>query len=515
MQRAHRSVPAPRLAGRRAPVQPAAAVLPLAGARSPRSAPSIVRRLGLERRTRLRLAATDLAVVVATTLIVGLLEPGARAPEIPTPPLMPVLAAPVLTATVVLLLLAAFRSREPGILTSGATEYRRVAHAALLAFGVLAIPALAFEWHDLRLQLLAALPAALVAVLVGRWQWRRWLIGRRREGEWASRTVVVGDRAEVAYVLARLARAGELGYHVLGAVVRDGGNEPFAHDGRRVPVLGDVQQLAEIAQRIGADAVILAGDADGDARGLAELSRRLEGCCAELVLYSRLAEVAGPRISFRPVDGLPLVQVRIPTFDGGRHVLKRALDIGVASLALLPIALLAIPIAIAIRLDSPGPVLFSQQRVGRDGQLFSMLKFRTMRVDAEAQLAALLAQNEADGPMFKLREDPRVTRVGRFLRRTSLDELPQFWNALRGDMSVVGPRPPLPAEATSYDGTVARRLYLKPGITGLWQVSGRSDLSWEESVRLDLRYVENWSVMEDVMIIWRTAKVMVRPRGAY
>lgn len=515
MQRAHGSVQVPRLHGRRVPVQPAAEVLPLAGARSPRSAPSLVRRLGWERRTRIRLAATDASIVLATTLIVALLEPGARTPEIPTPPLMPVLAAPLVTAVVLLLLLSAFRSREPGILTSGAAEYRRVAHAALLAFGVLAIPGLLFEWHDLRLQLLAALPVALLAVLIGRWQWRRWILSRRREGEWASRTVVVGDRADVAYVLERLARSGELGYHVLGAIVRDGGEEPFAHAGRTVPVLGDVEHLTTIAQRTGADAIILAGDADGDARRLAELSRRLEGCCAELVLYSRLAEVAGPRISFRPVDGLPLVQVRIPTFEGGRHVLKRALDIGVAGLALLPIALVAIPIAIAIRLDSPGPVLFRQQRVGRDGELFSMLKFRTMRVDAEAQLAALLAQNEADGPLFKLRADPRVTRVGRFLRRTSLDELPQFWNALRGDMSVVGPRPPLPSEATSYDGTVVRRLYLKPGITGLWQVSGRSDLSWEESVRLDLRYVENWSVMEDVMIIWRTAKVMVRPHGAY
>lgn len=207
--------------------------------------------------------------------------------------------------------------------------------------------------------------------------------------------------------------------------------------------------------------------------------------------------------------------MRIPTFDGGRHVLKRALDIVVATCALLAIAVLAVPIAIAIRLDSPGPVLFRQQRVGRDGRTFGMLKFRTMHIDAEQQLEALRAQNEGAGPLFKLRSDPRVTRVGAVLRKYSLDELPQFWNALKGDMSVVGPRPPLPGEVTAYDGTVMRRLYLKPGITGLWQISGRSDLSWDESVRLDLRYVENWSVMQDLMIMVKTARVMVRPAGAY
>ncbi|WAC65580.1 sugar transferase [Agrococcus sp. SL85] len=408
------------------------------------------------------------------------------------------------------------RSREPRALGSGAVEYRRVAHAAGLAFAALSLPYLLFEWHDLRLQLLVAMPVGLIALLVGRWQWRRWLLERRKAGEWASRTVVVGARDEVAYVLERLDRAHGLGFHVLGAALRGGGgDEPLRVGDRIVPALGAMDDIAELAQRVGADTVVLASNPDDDAAYLQRLSRQLEGTCAELVLYSRLVDVAGPRISYRPLEGMPLIQVRIPDFEGGRHALKRALDIAVAGLALVPIALLAIPIAIAIRIDSPGPVLFRQQRVGRDGQLFDMLKFRTMHVDAEAQLASLLDRNEGAGPLFKLRDDPRVTRVGGFLRRTSLDELPQFWNALRGEMSVVGPRPPLPSEATSYDGTVARRLYLKPGITGLWQISGRSDLSWEESVRLDLRYVENWSVMDDMMIIWHTAKLVLRPRGAY
>jgi exopolysaccharide biosynthesis polyprenyl glycosylphosphotransferase len=196
-------------------------------------------------------------------------------------------------------------------------------------------------------------------------------------------------------------------------------------------------------------------------------------------------------------------------------VLKRALDVVVSGVALIPIGLILPLLALLIKIDSPGPVFFRQERVGRDGQRFQMVKLRSMSTDAEQRLAALKAANEGSGLLFKMKDDPRVTRVGRVLRKLSLDELPQFWNVLIGDMSVVGPRPPLPSEVTAYDGTVYRRLYIKPGITGLWQVSGRSDLSWEESVRLDLRYVENWSVVNDLQIMWRTAKVMVRPQGAY
>jgi len=233
------------------------------------------------------------------------------------------------------------------------------------------------------------------------------------------------------------------------------------------------------------------------------------------VLSSRLTDVAGPRLSFEALDGLPLIRMRIPTYSGGQHIVKRALDMTVAACALIPIALAYPVIALLIKLDSPGPIFFFQERVGRDGTPFRMVKFRSMHVDAEQQLAALRAQNEGAGVLFKMKDDPRVTRVGRVLRKLSLDELPQFWNVLTGAMSVVGPRPPLPSDVTGYDGNVFRRLYIKPGITGLWQVSGRSDLTWDESVRLDLRYVENWSIVNDLQIMWRTAKVMFAPTGAY
>ncbi|MEV7528518.1 sugar transferase [Agrococcus sediminis] len=487
----------------------------LPGAQSPRATSTLTRRLQWERRSRTRLVIADAAVVLAATLLVALGGLDTAAIEVAAWPVEPALAAPLATMVAWLVALAAFHSRDSAILGGGATEYRRVAHATGIAFAVLAAAALVVEWPELRLQLLLALPIGLVGLLISRWQWRRWLLARRREGEWASRTIIIGDRDEVQYVLERLGGTRDLAYRVVGAAVTGDPGDPLELDGRPVPVLTSKASLAESAERMGADTVILAAKPDADPEYLTRVSRQLEGTCAELVLFSRLTDVAGPRISFRPVDGLPLIQVRIPTFDGGRHVLKRALDIVVATCALLAIAVLAVPIAIAIRLDSPGPVLFRQQRVGRDGRTFGMLKFRTMHIDAEQQLEALRAQNEGAGPLFKLRSDPRVTRVGAVLRKYSLDELPQFWNALKGDMSVVGPRPPLPGEVTAYDGTVMRRLYLKPGITGLWQISGRSDLSWDESVRLDLRYVENWSVMQDLMIMVKTARVMVRPAGAY
>ncbi|WP_231945546.1 sugar transferase [Agrococcus carbonis] len=472
----------------------------------------MTRRLEWERRSRARLVVADTAVALAavTTLAAAMLvgEAVIEAPE-------RVLAAPVLTAMVWLTALAAFHSRDASVLGAGATEYRRVAHATGLAFALLAVGALAVDWPELRQQLLVALPVGMLGLLLARWQCRRWLVARRREGEFASRTILVGEREEIGYVLERLDAARDLTFHVVGAAVRGDPGEPLELRGRAVPVLPTSATVAENAERMGADTVILAASTDADPEYLTRLRRQLEGTCAELILFSRLTDVAGPRISFRPVDGLPLIQVRIPTFDGGRHVLKRALDVVVSSCALVAIAIVAVPIAIAIALDSPGPVLFRQQRIGRDGQSFPMLKFRTMHVDAEQRLEELRERNEGAGPLFKMKDDPRVTRVGAFLRRHSLDELPQFWNVLRGDMSVVGPRPPLPHEASSYDEVVKRRLYLKPGITGLWQISGRSDLTWQDSVRLDLRYVENWSVMEDLMIILRTARVVLHPSGAY
>ena len=412
-------------------------------------------------------------------------------------------------------MLSGTRTRDAALFRPSVAEYRGVAHATGLAFGTLAIGDALGSLHGMQLLLLVALPSGLGLLLLSRWLWRRWLTRQRARGAFCSRTLVVGDREEVEYVIANLSRSNSAGLRVVGVTLFDATEREIEVGDGAYPVLGDRRTVAAIARELGAATIVVAGHPQGDAEFVKRLSWELEGCASELVLSSRLADVAGPRLSFEPLDGLPLIRMRIPSYSGGQHLVKRALDVVVATCALIPITLAYPVIALLIKLDSPGPVFFFQERVGRDGQLFKMVKFRSMRTDAEQRLAALREQNEGSGLLFKMKNDPRVTRVGRVMRKLSLDELPQFWNVLIGDMSVVGPRPPLPSEVMGYDGSVCRRLYIKPGITGLWQVSGRSDLSWDESVRLDLRYVENWSVVSDLQIMWRTAKVMVEPAGAY
>jgi exopolysaccharide biosynthesis polyprenyl glycosylphosphotransferase len=425
----------------------------------------------------------------------------------------PSVVIPITTATLVVWLagLALFGSREPRVMGAGSSEYKRVANATGVAFGLLAVGFEIAQWDGLRMQMIIALPAGVLALLVARWRWRAWLRMRRRLGEYASATLIAGKRRDVDYVMRQLALA-DNGYSVIALALSD---EDVASDPGRVFAVRTADDIARVAREVGADTLVVASVPDDDPDFSRSLAWQLEGTAAELIMSSRLADVAGPRISLSPIEGLPLIHVKIPVFEGAAHTLKRLLDLVVSTAACAVVALVTPVIALAIRLDSPGPVFFRQQRVGRDGREFTMLKFRSMTDAAEQELAELLPSNDGAGPLFKLRSDPRVTRVGRFLRRYSLDELPQFFNVLRGDMSISGPRPPLPSEVRNYEGRVFRRLYIKPGITGLWQVSGRSDLSWEDSVALDLRYVENWSVTLDLMIMWRTVKVMLRPVGAY
>lgn len=493
-----------------APSAPRAIKTPARAVVAPRVSPTLEHRQLWERRFRMRLRISDTATIVAATGITLLVQVALLG--------TPVDAALRNGAVLVVawyVVLSALNTRSAAIFGSGPTEYRRVANATGLAGGAIALIGVLAEWGDLRPLLLIALPGGMLALLGTRWTWRRWLLRQRRFGHYASRTLVVGDRDDVEYVISSLQNGAETAYRIVGATLLDrNATEVVIGDGV-YPVVGNVHSVSATAAQLGADTIIVASRPDGEPDFVKRLSWQLEGTAAELVLSSRLTDIAGPRISLRQVDGMPLIRVRIPTYEGGMHLLKRALDIAVATVALIPIALIAPVLTLLIKLDSPGPVFFRQERVGRDGRSFRMVKFRSMRTDAEQQLAALKAQNEGAGVLFKMKNDPRVTRVGRVLRKLSLDELPQFWNVLVGDMSVVGPRPPLPDEVTAYDGNVHRRLYIKPGITGLWQVSGRSDLSWDESVRLDLRYVENWSVMSDLQIMWRTAKAMVQPSGAY
>lgn len=477
-------------------------------AEAPRASAALVSRQQWERRFRMRLRVSDTAVVALSCAFATAVSLGTVVPtDIDTIPFSAGAIAAA-TATLWLAALVLFNTRSTSIVGIGAAEYARVAHATGLAFGMLAILFVVFEWEGIRTQLFTALPLGTVALIASRWGWRRWLIAQRTDGGYVSRTVVVGSRDDVEYAIRALGPTGQLGYLVVGTAIIEDADDDDARTRNEAAVL----RAASVHE---SDTIFVASQPAGDPSYIKRLAWALEGSAAELVISSRLTDVAGPRMTLRPVEGMPLIHVKIPSFEGAAYYVKRALDIVASAGALIVFAPIAAAIAVAIMLDDGGPVFFRQARVGRDGREFAMLKFRTMRVDAEAELAALLAANEGAGPLFKLKRDPRVTRVGQRLRTFSLDEVPQFWNVLRGDMSVVGPRPPLPAEVTAYDGTVFRRLYIKPGITGPWQVGGRSDLTWEESVRLDLRYVENWTVMTDLVLMWRTVKVMVTPEGAY
>ena len=469
------------------------------------------------RRYRHRLITTDVAVVLlalaAATAVRFVTEAAAGARH---GAVLPYLAVPTLMAALWLGALTMLRTRDADVIGAGAAEYRRVLNATALAFGLTAIAFLISSVDFARGYFLVALPLGAVGLLSSRWVWRRWLLHQRADGRYRHRALVVGERDDVEYVIRQIeSRAAAAAYTVVGASVADDDRAPFTTAHGLVPVVSNLEDAATAAARLHADSVIVAGQPDRSGTFIRSLSWSLEGTAAELVLSSRLTDVAGPRIHFRPVEGLPLIHVEIPRFEGSRHIVKRLFDIVFAGTALLLAAPLFVGIAIWIKLDSPGPVLFRQERCGRNGESFEMIKFRSMVQTAEGDLAGLLDLNEGSGVLFKLRNDPRVTRAGAWLRKYSLDELPQFWNILFGDMSVVGPRPPLPREVDGYEHDVHRRLYTKPGLTGLWQISGRSDLSWEESVRLDLYYVENWSLTGDLMIVWRTVKTVLRPVGSY
>ncbi|MBN8424155.1 sugar transferase [Microbacterium esteraromaticum] len=393
---------------------------------------------------------------------------------------------------------------------SGWDEYRLVVDASLRMFGLFAIAAFLLRVDLARGYLLLAMPVGLVALVVSRWVWRQWLGRQRAHGRYLARAIVVGEHGNAQHVAGELARDRAAGIVVSGAITNRADDELLPG----VPLIGGLDDIVAAVERSGADTVVYSGSDLISPAKLRQFGWDLQSHGIELVLAAALTDVAGPRLHARPVAGLSLLHVDSPEFTGSRYITKRAFDIIAAALGLIVLSPLLLFIALRVRADG-GPALFRQQRVGLDGRTFTMLKFRSMVPDAEARLPELLAHNDGNGVLFKMRDDPRVTPIGRVLRRLSLDELPQLINVVRGDMSLVGPRPPLLSEVSDYESWAERRLLVKPGITGLWQVSGRSDLSWEESLRLDLYYVENWSLAGDLVIIWRTVRAVAERRGAY
>lgn len=463
-----------------------------------------------------RLRITDALVVVAVAALTSVIHSGLSfgSTQLSAQQIGEFALAAVI-ALIWVAALAAFHTRDPRVIGVGSAEYKRVAAASLTTFGVLAFAVIVLRISVARELFSLALPLGIVALLLTRWLWRKWLNQQRAFGHYLSRAIVVGEREDVEYVIAQVNANSGAAYCIVGAALNSTSSGDLTVGEQRVPVISSLNGAAAAAGHLGADTVIVAGHPRGGSSFIRDLAWKLEETNAELVLSSRLTDVAGPRIHFRPVEGLPLIHVEIPHYEGGKHVMKRGLDVVASALGLLFLAPLLLAIGLLVRLDSPGPALYKQERCGRNGESFQMLKFRSMSTDADERLQALREQNEGSGLLFKIKNDPRVTRLGRILRNYSLDELPQLWNVLRGDMSLVGPRPPLPTEVNQYEAHVHRRLYIKPGLTGMWQVNGRSDLNWDESVRLDLYYVENWSLMGDLVILWRTVRVLAHPTGAY
>ncbi|MGY1831493.1 sugar transferase [Geodermatophilus sp. SYSU D01180] len=449
---------------------------------------------------------------LAAAAVAGTLAQVVRFGTEVVPSTLPVLGLFPLIWVAVVTLAGGHRSAHLG---TGTEEYRAVIRAGVGCLALVALLSYALVLELSRGLVLVALPGALLFSAVGRHALRRVVHRLRARGRCMRTVLAVGRTNAVADLVRQLDRDRHCGMVVVSACVPEPSvGTTLADTG--VEIGGDLSSAAGMARRLDVDVVAVTSSSETAAVYLRRLSWELERSGIELLVAPGLMEVAGPRIHVRPFIGLPLVHVEEPVFTGPKRLVKELIDRVGAALALVLVLPVLLVVAVAVRLDSPGPVLFRQERVGRQGRTFSMLKFRTMGIDAEKRRAALVARNQnSDGPLFKVADDPRVTRVGRVLRRYSVDEVPQLINVLRGQMSLVGPRPPLPAEVAVYDDSVARRLLVKPGLTGLWQVSGRSDLTWDEAVRLDLRYVENWSLALDLQILWKTVAAVTRPLGAY
>ena len=395
---------------------------------------------------------------------------------------------------------------------TGSDEFRKVLNAGVGLTAAVALFSYAVNLQLSRGYVVIALPSVTLFDLVARYRMRKQLHRQRASGLCTLSVVAVGHEPAVADLISELRRERYHGLMVVGAcVARPSGCPEIAG----VPVYGGLDDVTAAVHAFGADTVAVLACPEIDGIKLRGLAWELEKTGTDLCVSPALLDVAGPRTTIRPTAGLTLLHVDHPQLGGVRLLLKELFDRSAAALGLILFAPLLILLGVAVWLHDGGPALFTQVRVGKDGQVFKIYKFRTMVVDAEQRKVQLLARNDHDGVLFKLRRDPRITKVGAHLRRWSIDELPQLVNVLLGHMSLVGPRPALPDEAARYADHVRRRLVVKPGLTGLWQVNGRSDLSWDESVRLDLRYVENWSFALDVQILWKTLSVLFRRCGAY
>lgn len=416
-----------------------------------------------------------------------------------------------------LLVLGAFavsRAWAPAVLGQGAEEFRRLGRALSTAVVVLALGGIALTSRNIKLWIFVAIPAIALVTMTERYLLRLWLHRQRQEGRCLRPVLAAGSPDTLRDLITRTRKFPHLGWRVEAVCTPDGlGFDDDQLDG--VPVIGRLADVANHVRRDGYRVVAVTPDPHWSPDRLQRLAWNLEGSDAEMVVAPVLMEVAGPRLHVDAVLGIPLLRVSMPTFTGGRRAVKEVVDRLGAAILLVLFAPLMVLVGLLVLADSRGGALYRQRRVGKDGREFTIFKFRTMVAGADRARAELADRNEGAGLLFKLRRDPRLTRVGAVLRRYSIDELPQLFNVLTGSMSLVGPRPPLPEESAAYGPDIRRRLLVKPGLTGLWQISGRSDLPWEEAVRLDLRYVEDWSLALDSVILWKTLRAVLQGQGAY
>jgi len=449
------------------------------------------------------------ALIIAAALLLGVfarglvpLDGGAAG--------LPALAT-VAVGAIWLTTLFAFGTYQLRHLRAGTTEYKRVLMASFVVGGVTAILSYLTKAEFPRGLYVLSFGLGTISLVTARFVRRKSMAAIHRQGALMTPIVVAGDSGHVDEIAKVLRRETWLGYKVVGAVTRYRGDTTP----NGLPILGQMTDTVDVIKNHDIATVIFAEGSFQSPADFRRMAWELEEHEIHMIVVPALTDISAQRLDVRPVAGLPLVDVARPQAIAAARWIKRTWDAaGAAVLLVLASPVMAL-VALAIKIEDGGPVLFRQTRVGLRGEDFQCLKFRSMVMDAEARLAELAAANEGSGPLFKMTQDPRITTVGRFIRRFSLDELPQLWNALRGDMSLVGPRPALPSEVEQYDSDTRRRLDVRPGLTGLWQVSGRSNLSWDDTVRLDLYYVDNWSLIQDVMILFRTAKAIVGSSGAY
>jgi exopolysaccharide biosynthesis polyprenyl glycosylphosphotransferase len=471
-----------------------------------RSAPARRRPLGWVARYQRRLIAVD----AACGLLAGLAALLGRFTGDTQP--LPYVAATWGLPLVWVAWVAMLGGYDPRFIGLGSEEFRRLMNSAISLMAGIAVVSYATKLNFARGYVLIALPALAVVNIAARYGMRKRLHRQREQGRYMRRVTAVGHAGAVADLIAQLRRDRFHGLEVVSVCLPDRDEVPAVQD---IPVFGGFADAAQVAAETGADTVAVLACPEMDGLALRRLAWELEKDGTDLCVAPALMDVAGPRTTIRPVAGLPLLHVDHAELTGAKWVIKSFFDKAIATAALCILGPLLAVITLAILLGDGGPVLFTQTRVGKDGLPFTVFKFRTMVRDAEQRQGELATLNEGDGLLFKMRRDPRVTATGTWLRRWSMDEFPQLFNVVLGDMSLVGPRPPLPIEAARYEDDVRRRLVVRPGMTGLWQVSGRSDLSREDAVRLDLRYVENWSLALDLQILWKTSAAVVKGRGAY